>query len=129
MITRIVIHCSDSPHGRGDDAQAIHRWHLERGWSGIGYHYVITESGEIQPGRPWYWPGAHVSGFNTGSVGVCLIGRQTFTKEQMTALKALLKTLNSQFPDAVVLGHRDLDPSKTCPNFDVRDVVDEALSL
>ena len=129
MITKIVIHCSDSPQGRGDDAATIHRWHQERGWSGCGYHYVIIESGEVQNGRPHYWTGSHVRGHNKGSLGICLIGRDTFTKSQMDALKGLLMSLHVMYPDAVFYGHRDLDPGKTCPNFDVRDVVDEALSV
>jgi hypothetical protein len=126
-IRYIVIHCSDSPQWRGDDAETIHRWHLEKGWDGIGYHYVITEIGDVQNGRPEYWTGSHVKGQNTGKLGICLIGDKTFTPKQMEALKALLNRLNKEYPEAIICGHRDLDPSRTCPNFDVRDVVEEAL--
>lgn len=124
----IVVHCSDSPHGRGHSAETIHRWHQERKWSGIGYHYVITEEGEVQNGRPHYWTGAHVKGHNTGSLGICLIGRDYFAPEQLDSLRELLKDLHDQYPEAVICGHRDLDPNKTCPNFDVRDIVEEALA-
>jgi len=126
-IRHIVIHCSDSPHGRGDDAETIHRWHLERGWAGIGYHYVICEDGELQYGRPEYWMGAHVSGHNEGSLGVCLIGVDSFTAQQFETLQDLVRELNSRYPDAVFVGHRDLDPGRSCPNFDIRDIVDAAL--
>lgn len=118
-ITKIVVHCSDSPQGRGDDATSIHRWHKERGWSGIGYHYVITEDGVRQAGRPHYWEGAHVRGHNDGSLGVCLIGRKKFTKVQKAELYSLLVELCKQYPRAIVYGHRDLDPNKDCPGFNV----------
>lgn len=121
-MNKIVVHCSDSPHGRGDDAQTIHRWHLERGWSGIGYHFVITESGEIQNGRPLYWQGAHVNGHNRNTIGICLIGRESFTDAQFVSLgnltKGLMATYKLEKKD--VVGHGELDKGKTCPNFSVR---------
>lgn len=116
----IVIHCSDSPAGRGDTARDIHRWHIQRkDFSLIGYHRVILESGEVQAGRPLYVRGAHVAGMNAKSVGVCLIGRNDFTPEQMQVLPLVLKVLRARFPLAEIVGHRQLDPGKTCPNFDV----------
>lgn len=122
---KIVIHCSDSPHGRGDDAETIHRWHLERGWSGIGYHFVITESGEIQNGRPLYWQGAHVNGHNKDTVGICLIGRESFTDAQFASLGNLTKGLRKTYAleKKDVVGHSELDKGKTCPNFDVREFI------
>jgi N-acetyl-anhydromuramyl-L-alanine amidase AmpD len=120
VITKIVVHCSDSPH-RGDTAEDIHRWHLERGWSGIGYHYVIQESGELDYGRPHYWTGSHVRGHNTGSLGICLLGKDYFTPEQFETLEIVINNLLMEYPQAEVLGHRDLDPHKTCPNFNVKE--------
>ncbi len=125
----IVVHCSASPHGRGDDAETIHRWHRERGFDGIGYHWVILESGRVQPGRPPFWKGAHVRGYNKDSLGICLIGRgeDEFTHAQMKALTALLTDLHADYPEAAIVGHRDLNPDKECPGFDVRDLVDDML--
>ena len=119
-IEYLVVHCSDSPQGRGDDAKTIHQWHKELGWDGIGYHYVITEEGEIQAGRPEYWPGAHAKGINHKSLGICLIGKDIFTEPQLDALKNLLDLSIEKYPGAKVIGHRDVDTSKTCPNFDAR---------
>jgi N-acetylmuramoyl-L-alanine amidase len=126
-ITKIILHCSDSPHGRGDDARTIHAWHQAKGWDGIGYHYVILESGEVQRGRPHYWTGAHVRGENLNSLGICLMGEKQFTHAQFSALKGLLRSLIDQYPGAVIYGHSDFDSNKTCPNFNVRDLVDEIL--
>ncbi len=121
-ITRVVIHCSASPQGRGDDAETIHSWHTRRGWSGIGYHYVILEDGTLQTGRPEYWEGAHVNGHNKDSLGICLIGYGSeVTNDQMDTLAQLLLGLNHKYNGVEVLGHNDLDPNKTCPNFNVKE--------
>lgn len=127
-VREIFVHCSDSPYG---SAHVIDGWHRARGWDGIGYHYVIIETGEVQAGRPHYWAGAHVRGHNECSLGICLIGRgeEDFNHAQFKALVALLRSLHEQYPEAVILGHRDLDATKTCPGFDVRDLVDEMLGL
>ena len=122
-INGIVIHCSASPQGRGDDAEVIHRWHRERGWSGIGYHWVILEDGTRQAGRPEYWQGSHVRGRNADTVGVCLIGEATFQDAQMAALGDTVRELLTRYPDATVYGHCDLDPAKTCPNFNVGEFI------
>lgn len=117
----IVVHVSDSPQGRGDNAASIHRWHKARGFDGIGYHRVILEDGTIEQGRPDYWQGAHVSGHNSNSLGVCLIGEGTdATDEQLKSLAAQVTEWLELYPSAKVLGHRDLDFDKECPCFDVR---------
>lgn len=118
-INKIVVHCSDSPH-RGDTAYDVHKWHKARGWSGIGYHYTINEKGLVENGRPHYWRGAHVKGHNRNSLGIMLFGKDTFTEEQYISLRKLIQHLLTQYPDAEIVGHRDLDKNKTCPNFDVR---------
>jgi len=120
-IKHIVVHCSDSPSDRGDTAKDIHRWHQERGFDGIGYHAVILPTGEIEQGRPHYWKGAHVKGHNHDSIGICLIGQIHFNDEQKAALRDLIHELLRKYPKADVVGHCDLDPKKTCPNFDVKD--------
>lgn len=119
-ITKLVVHCSDTPNDRDVTATEIHQWHIQRKWAGIGYHKVIRRDGTIENGRPEYWEGAHVKGHNSNSLGVCLIGRDKFTSEQMQSLEHLMHEWTSKYPDAEVYGHCDLDPHKTCPNFDVK---------
>lgn len=120
----IVIHCSDSPNlpddGRLDTAADIHRWHVERGFDGIGYHYVVREDGKFEKGRPDYWRGAHCKGFNHCSIGVCLIGVDEFTPDQLHKCEVIILGLLEKFPDAEVVGHRDLAPGRECPGFDVQ---------
>ena len=84
------------------------------------YHKVICRSGKIENGRPEYWIGAHVKGFNTISLGVCLIGRNKFTLQQFSSLEKVLRSWKLPYPRAKIVGHCDTgNTEKTCPNFDV----------
>lgn len=121
LISLIVVHCTDSPDDDTDiNADLIHRWHKHKGWDGIGYHAVIKRDGTIEQGRPAYWQGAHAYPRNHDSLGVCLVGRERFTREQYQSLEALLKEWSEAYPDAEIVGHSDINPDKTCPNFNVR---------
>lgn len=124
-IDKLIIHCSASPPGRGDSAETIHAWHLARGWSGIGYHWIILENGTLQAGRPEYWIGAHLKNYNAHSIGVCLIGDDEFTEEQYSKLKKLVKRKQIEYPGIDILGHYQLTTGKTCPNFDVPGWLEE----
>lgn len=126
-ITLIVVHCSAN---RADSAlrmKDIDRYHRSLGWLGCGYHYVIPVDGMIEPGRPEEMTGAHCRNHNRHSIGICYIGglswdgkpADTRTDAQRTALRNLLKQLHCRYPNALIVGHRDLDPQKACPCFDV----------
>lgn len=120
-IRYLVVHCSDTPDDVALTARDIHNMHLGFGWHGVGYHRVIGRDGRIEHGRPDYWIGAHVYGFNEESLGVCLIGRHAFTDAQMAALASVIGEWRCQYPQAVVCGHCEFDyTEKTCPNFDVQ---------
>ena len=117
-IKYLIVHCSDT----NDDftIEEIHKMHLDFGWDGIGYHKVIDQKGEVYNGRPEYWTGAHVKGFNDKSLGVCLIGRNVFSKKQLNSLINVLKKWKKTYPMATIMGHKDVTMTKkTCPNFDV----------
>ena len=99
---------------------------MHRGFRDIGYHFYITRDGEIHRERALEKVGAHCRNHNTHSIGVCYEGgldangkpKDTRTLEQKGALLALLRELKRQFPKALVVGHRDLNPMKGCPCFD-----------
>ena len=125
-IDTIIIHCSATPEGKNYSAADIDRWHRERGFDSIGYHYVIKINGGIEFGRPIDKAGAHCKGHNANSIGVCYVGglsrdgktsKDTRTPQQKLAIKCLLKRLKSKYPDAVIKGHRDF-AAKDCPCFD-----------
>lgn len=138
-INKIVIHCSATIEGQNFTVADITKWHKARGFTTIGYHYVIYLDGTIHEGRPEDQIGAHVTGQNSDSIGICYIGgldkagkpKDTRTDVQKVALLALIKELKEKYPDAKVLGHRDCSPDlngngiieewewlKACPCFD-----------
>lgn len=128
-ISEIIIHCSATPEGRDVRPEEIRRWHLARGFSDIGYHFVVTLDGTIHLGRPLSKAGAHCVGHNAISVGVCYVGgcdskmrpADTRTPEQSRALRALVVMLQHYFPGATVHGHREF-AAKACPSFDISDL-------
>ena len=118
-INKIIIHCSDSDIDSHDDISVIDRWHKERGWAGVGYHYFIQSNGNIQVGRDIRDVGAHAYGHNGDSIGICLHGRNKFTESQFKMLAMLIKYYTKEFSIKEVEGHYHYDSNKTCPNFDV----------
>ena len=128
-LTRCTIHVSDSPVNRGDKAEQIELWHKQRGFKEIGYHLVILPNGDVQIGRDINKTGAHVGGFNTGNLGICLIGGFKGKDERTDEQKKTLSYLIVELIDRKILsqehffGHTDLDKRKTCPNFDVKKFV------
>ena len=125
-ITDIIVHCSATPEGKSFTVADIDRWHRQRGFAQIGYHYVIYLDGSVHKGRPIELVGAHCQGHNTNSIGICYIGglatdnktpKDTRTPEQKQAMLNLLKELRAKFPTATIRGHRDF-AAKACPSFD-----------
>jgi N-acetylmuramoyl-L-alanine amidase len=121
-IDKIIIHCADTPEGKYFDIEDIRDWHLQNGWSDVGYHFVILLDGTIQIGRTLDKIGAHTKGYNSNSIGVCYIGGakgvDTRTNEQKTSLIYLIGALKRMFK-ADVYGHRDFS-NKECPSFDAK---------
>ena len=123
-ITLIVVHCSAVRPNQRSSAEDIDKWHKDRGFKGIGYHYVIRRDGTIEPGRPEWMIGAHchVAGQNHNkySIGVCYEGgldirgqpADTRTAEQKQTMRRLLVELHERYPRAVIVGHHDLNPFK-----------------
>lgn len=122
-IEKIIIHCSDSDNSRHDDISVIRQWHVnERGFSDVGYHYFIKSDGAVQKGRNLNVPGAHCSGHNAASIGICVSGRVDFKQEQFDSLVDFVKNLRKKFGEIPIYGHRDLNRTKSCPNFDVKSL-------
>lgn len=123
-ITDIIIHCAATPPEMDIGAEEIDQWHRERGWNGIGYHFVIRRSGLVEEGRRVEDIGAHVRGHNGHSIGICLIGGKDqfdFTMTQMESLNTLINSLLRDYPNATISGHNDFDAGKACPRFNVRE--------
>lgn len=128
-INNLVIHCSATKEGQDFHAADIDKWHKAQGWQCIGYHYVIDLDGTIEKGRDESVAGAHVSGHNSDSIGICYIGgldkngksKDTRTEKQKDSIIRLLFQLLCKYPEADILGHRDFpNVKKDCPCFEVR---------
>lgn len=127
-IDKIIIHCSATPEGRSVTVADIDRWHRQSGFNGIGYHYVVGLDGTIAKGRDEQVAGAHCSGHNASSVGVCYVGgcdrdmkpKDTRTPRQREALQTVVAQLLRRYPQARVYGHNQLTcrRGKTKPGFD-----------
>lgn len=128
-IKEIIVHCTATPEGRNVTVNEIDQWHKQKGYKGIGYHYVIYLDGTIHQGRKEEEVGAHCIGHNTDSIGVCYVGgmdkdmknaKDTRTDEQKSALISVLCMLKKSYPKAQIFGHRDFS-QKDCPSFDAKE--------
>ena len=128
-IDLIVIHCSATRCDRPFPVESLEACHQSRGFSHVGYHYYITRDGQLHPTLPESVPGIHARKYNAHSIGICYEGgldengnaADTRTPIQKRTLLSLLRSLKADYPDARILGHRDLPwVTKSCPCFDAR---------
>lgn len=147
-VDAIIIHCSATREGQDIGAKEIDAMHKQRGFNGIGYHYVVRLDGTIEKGRNETAVGAHCNtkgfsrvSYNRHSIGICYVGgldkagkaKDTRTPEQKAALIELINDICKRYPIVELLGHRDTSPDKNgsgevepsefikmCPCYDVR---------
>lgn len=133
-INKLIIHCAATSPKMDVGAEEIRKWHVKgNGWKDIGYHHVIRRNGQIEDGRPVSLIGAHCSGQNTGSIGVCLVGgvddrnrpESNFTPEQWRTLERYVRAFKAEYPKATIHGHNEFDSGKACPSFDVLEWLKE----
>ena len=133
-ITRIVVHSTATREGINYSVDWIRKLHKNKGYSDIGYHYVIYTDGSLHLGRNININGAHAKGYNANSIGIVYVGgtsateknkkgdfkaKDTRTQAQKATLLALLKALRKYYPKAEILGHRNLNKTD-CPSFDAK---------
>jgi N-acetylmuramoyl-L-alanine amidase len=126
-LSRIILHCTATPEGRHVDVATINAWHVKRGWSGIGYHFVIYLDGSVHAGRDVSKVGAHVAGHNADTIGIVYVGgcdakmkaKDTMNDAQKTAVVNLVKALRDQFGALTLHGHNEY-AAKACPSFNVK---------
>lgn len=125
-INRCTIHCSDTPNLVEYPAAKIRDIHIkQRGWSDIGYHFVIQPNGTVEQGRNLDQIGAHVEGHNMGNAGICLVGRDQFSVYQFKALRDLLDkiVIEEEMLPWEIYCHNDFTNGKTCPNMQIRRIL------
>lgn len=132
-VDEIIIHYTASPEGEDFTNAQIKASHLARGFSDIGYHWIIGPNGEIRKGRDERLAGAHCKGHNTRSIGICYvggcpprsvkgwrdIGKDTRTPAQKAALIKLIKEVKGRYPNSTVHGHNEF-ANKPCPGFNAK---------
>lgn len=127
-INWLVIHTTATRPSMDIGVKEVRQWHKAKGWSDIGYHYIIRRDGTVEKGRPEANTGAHVAGHNADSIGISMAGgvnertlkpESNYTQAQWSSLEGLLHKLVQKYPDANVTGHRDFPGvAKACPCFD-----------
>lgn len=135
-LNEIIVHCTAtrpdwwSTRTTAQKVAEIKRWHVQdRGWSDIGYHFLIDRDGKVTAGRPLQTIGAHTQGHNTGTIGISLFGghgssatdafAEHFTPQQDKALRDLIEHLKTNYPTITkVSGHNEY-AAKACPGFNV----------
>ena len=136
-INKIILHCTATPEGRPTSVKDIRSWHKARGFSDIGYHYIVHIDGSISKGRPEEKQGAHVKGHNKDSIGIAYVGGidknnfqplDTRTEKQKSSLHGLIMNLMKDYPDATLHGHNEFS-SKACPSFDVSKEYENIISF
>ena len=127
QIKYLIVHCTATREGLPFTAADVDRWHRAKGWNSIGYHFLVRLDGTVERGRSEHTPGAHCSGLNNLSLGICYVGglasdgktpKDTRTPAQIAALRALLTRLKHKYPQARIVSHHHFNPHKACPSFD-----------
>lgn len=128
-VYEIIVHCAATPEGKDFTVDDIRAWHKQRGWTDIGYHYVVYRDGRVMLGRPVGQVGSHVAGHNTGTIGICYVGgvsadgktaQDTRTPAQRASLLWLTEQLVAKHKAVRrISGHNEY-AAKACPSFDVR---------
>lgn len=134
--TEIILHCAATKEGKYFDSKDIERWHKARGFKKIGYQYVILLDGTVEKGRREDEVGAHCTGHNSKSIGICYIGgldekgkaKDTRTDEQKEAIYKLVDKMMTKYdiPIEKVFGHYQF-ANKSCPCFKIEDFRKEFL--
>ena len=111
---RIILHHSASSVASAED---IHRWHLNNGWEGAGYHFLVRKDGKVYRMRPEEKIGAHAYMNNYNSIGICFEGNfevEEMPDVQVQSGKELVTYLKNKYRINKVQGHRDVN-STSCP--------------
>ena len=142
----IILHCSANSPKVADDfgVDELRNFHVnKRGWKDIGYHFVVRKDGVVEKGRDLKYEGAHTVGedaegnrYNAHSIGLCWVGGVDEDGNasgktniyQLTAWRALIQTLVILYPEAKVIGHRDMGANKACPSFDAEKFLNKYIT-
>lgn len=127
-INTIILHCSATPEGKNYKMKDIDLWHRQRGFTSVGYHFVVDLDGTIEKGRDIEKIGAHCLNHNSNSIGICYVGgcdkemnaKDTRTQAQKDALLDLVFSLMQQYHLSLNQVHCHNEyAKKACPSFTI----------
>ncbi len=143
-ITTVIAHWTGTYINQDIGSENVNQWHVDRGWAGCGYHYIIRRDGKLQRGRPLNRQGAHAGAtdisFNPRSIGIAFAGgyncpsgtpnpnkfisAESLTTKQMATFEMFMGTFYQVHPGGQAYGHSDVDnKGKVDPGFDVPEYV------
>lgn len=128
-LKEIILHCTATKEGQDYPVEQVRKWHLDRGFNDIGYHFLIRLDGTVEAGRPLETVGAHCQGHNANSIGIAYVGgldkngrpKDTRTLPQKEAMRRLVYDLKQYFPRLEVHCHNEYS-TKACPCFSVLEL-------
>lgn len=128
VLKEIIVHCTATPAARALTVPELRRWHIERGFADIGYHFIVHQDGTVSEARPLSQIGAHCAGYNKFSIGVAYVGGislnglniDTRTDAQRASMSLLIVDLMHKYGIRSVVGHNYYNPNKSCPCFDAK---------
>ena len=128
-LKEIILHCTATKEGQDYSAEQVRKWHLDRGFNDIGYHFLIRLDGTVEAGRPLETVGAHCKGHNANSIGIAYVGgvgkngspKDTRTLPQREAMRRLVYDLKQHFEGIEVHCHNEYS-TKSCPCFSVSEL-------
>lgn len=121
----VFLHCSATDKPEHNHVGVIKKWHLERGFSDVGYHFFIQRNGNIQWGRGLEGIPAAQRGHNTGSIAICLHGEKAhcFSQQQFASLRYLCIAIQKEYDQRLLFkGHCEVSP-KLCPVFNYQYIL------
>jgi len=96
-VTHLIVHHSAGNNSSADWGATVRSiWHHHvdiRKWDDIGYNWLIDPNGVLYEGRPDNIRGAHFSGHNTGTMGVCILGNFHDATPKASPKPAAVETL------------------------------------
>lgn len=128
----VILHHAAANHC---SIENIHQWHLENGWAGCGYHYLVRKDGSIYTGRPETAIGAHCINYNNKSIGICTEGNfnnEVMGQSQYNALVELTSTILKKYGIDKICSHGELNltdcPGKNFPLEKIKKEVNTSYS-
>ena len=129
-IAKKILHCADTRVNQNFSINDVREWHIQRGFSDVGYHFYIRLNGDIETGRTVETIGAHCKGENEDSIGICFEGGKNEDGSlwknpldaQIIAFFVLNESLDQEYGITPVFGHYQFS-KKTCPNFNVTELM------